>query len=78
MCVDYKKLSDITVKNKYPIPIVEDLLDELHGEKFFSKLDLHRDTIKFARERDMSLKLRLEHTTGFESSRSCLWGKLMP
>ncbi|KAL4308717.1 hypothetical protein GQ457_01G028930 [Hibiscus cannabinus] len=40
LCVDYRQLNAMTVKNKFPIPIVEDLLDELARAKYFSKIDL--------------------------------------
>jgi hypothetical protein len=40
LCVDYKKLNAYTVKNKFPMPIVEELFEELQGATWVSTLDL--------------------------------------
>jgi hypothetical protein len=41
MCVDYRPLNAVTIKNKYPLPRIDVLFDQLAGAKVFSKIDLH-------------------------------------
>ncbi|GJU12945.1 putative reverse transcriptase domain-containing protein [Tanacetum coccineum] len=50
LCIDYRELNHITVRNRYPLPRIDDLFDQLQGAKFFSKIDLrsgyHRLRVK--------------------------------
>ena len=40
LCVDYRQLNKVIVKNKYPLPRIDDLFDQLQGSQCFSKIDL--------------------------------------
>ena len=40
MCIVYRSLNEVTVKNKYPLPRIEDLFDQLRGAGAFSKIDM--------------------------------------
>ena len=40
LCIDYSQLNKVTMKNKYPLARIDDLFDQMRGEKVFSKIDL--------------------------------------
>ncbi|GJU65174.1 putative reverse transcriptase domain-containing protein [Tanacetum coccineum] len=55
MCIDYRELNKLTVKNRYPLPKMNDLLDQLQGSNIYSKIDLRSGHHKLkVREADIS------------------------
>ena len=40
LCIDYRELNKVTIRNKYPLPRIDDLFDQLADAKWFSKIDL--------------------------------------
>ena len=41
LCIDYRQLNRVTIKNRYPLPRINDLFDQLRGARVYSKIDLH-------------------------------------
>jgi len=37
---DYKQVNEVTIKNKYPLPLIQELIDKVKGAQFFTKLDI--------------------------------------
>jgi hypothetical protein len=42
VCVDYRALNDITVKDRHPLPRIEESLNQIRGARYFTKIDLRR------------------------------------
>ena len=65
LCVDYRQLNKMTVKNKYLLPRIDDLFDQLKGASVFSKIDLrsgyHQLRIKDADVHKMTFRMRYGH-----------------
>jgi hypothetical protein len=65
LCIDYRKLNKTTIKNKYPLPRIDDLFDQLRGATIFSNIDLrfgyHQVQIKDEDIHKTSFKTRYSH-----------------
>ena len=65
LCIDYIQLNKLIVKNKYPLPIIDDLFDQLKGASIFLKIDLrsgyHQLKIKYADVHKTTFRMRYGH-----------------
>ena len=60
-CVDYRHLNEVTVNDRYPMPIIEELLEELAGAKYFTKLDLCSGYHEIRMREDDEYKTAFKH-----------------
>jgi hypothetical protein len=71
-CVDYRRLNAITIKNKFPMPLIEEILDELSGARYFTKLDMRSSY------HQVRMKKQDEFKTTFKTHHDHYEFKVMP
>ena len=69
LCIDYRQLNRVTVKNRYLLPRIDDLFDQLRGARVYSKIDLRTGYHQLRVGRHISLRQRLGRVMGTLSLR---------
>nr|GEY30832.1 retrotransposon protein, putative, Ty3-gypsy subclass [Tanacetum cinerariifolium] len=73
MCIDYRELNKLTVKNRYPLPRIDDLFDQLQGSSVYSKIDLrsgyHQIDDLFDQLQGSSVYLKIDLRSGYHQLR---------
>jgi hypothetical protein len=76
--VDYKKLNNISVKNKFPLPIIDEFLDEIAGAQYFTTIDLASGFHQIRMSLRMKLRQHLRLTMTTFNSELCHLACAMP
>ena len=71
-CVDYRRLNELTIKNRFPMPIMEEILEELAGSHYFTKLDMRSGY------HQVKIKPEDEHKTAFKTHHGHYQFRVMP
>ena len=65
LCIDYRELNKVTIKNKYPLPRIDNIFDQLQGASVFLKIDLRSgyDQLKIKKKdiHKMAFRIRYRH-----------------
>lgn len=63
MCISYRQIIEVTIKNKYPLPIVYDMFNWLQGKQIFSELDLlsHCQQLKIKSDDNPKMEIRSQY-----------------
>jgi len=72
LCVDFRRLNALTVKDKFPLPVIDEFMDELHGAKWFTSLDMRSGFHK------IRMKAADQFKTAFQTHHGHFEYKVMP